>query len=272
MHVPVLADAGFSPTMATVVSEEQALRLGDCLNKGSVIKGQAHLPILWHWAQFLPAVATAELGPDGHPSRDPGLSAFPQRMWVGGRVHVDQPLRIGHPAERQSRLVSAESKSGSTGEFWLLTIEHLIHQGDVVCIREEQDVVLRVASAVPPMEDERSQAPEDDWVEACSADPVLLFRFSAVTGNAHRIHYDREYATTTEHYPNLVVHGPLTAILLADLAARRSEQALREVSFRSRAPILACDRFWLTGHPAEAGFEAAAVRSDHSISMTMKAR
>ncbi len=113
----------------------------------------------------------------------------------------------------------AEPKDGGSGRFWLVTVGHMISQDDQVCVDEEQDLVFREASAAAPPGPDRDDAPEAPWVEQLVADPVLLFRFSAVTANAHRIHYDRPYATDIEGYPDLVVHGPLTAILLSELAA-----------------------------------------------------
>ena len=115
-------------------------------------------------------------------------------------------------------------------------------------------------------------SPDADWVETRVADPVLLFRFSAVTANAHRIHYDHPYATGVEGYPDLVVHGPLTAVLLADLARRRGDRDWRSVSYRARAPHYANRRFWLTGTPTDDGAELAAVRADHTVAMTLEVR
>ena len=109
-------------------------------------------------------------------------------------------------------------------------------------------------------------------MEALVADPVLLFRFSAVTANAHRIHYDHPYATEVEGYPDLVVHGPLTAILLAELARRRSDREFHAVSYRARAPHFANHPFWLTGTPNDDGVDLAAVRADHTVAMTLELR
>ena len=271
MNEPTLEDAGFAATATTILRDEQTHRLAACLDIDTRVLANGELPILWHWTHFLPIVATAELGLDGHPRRREELEAFPQRMWVGGRVGIERPLRIGVASERASRLVRADRKDGSTGLFWLITVEHVITQGDGVCVREEQDLVLRARSPVPPPGKIREDAPIDDWVEEGSADPVVLFRFSAVTANAHRIHYDRAYAIEVEGYSDLVVHGPLTALLLTHFAARHLQHPVREVSFRAHAPLFANRRFWLTGHANVGGAETLAVRGDHTTAMTLTA-
>jgi len=119
---------------------------------------------------------------------------------------------------------------------------------------------------------DRSDPPDAPWVEAVTADPVLLFRFSAVTANAHRIHYDHPYATGVEGYPDLVVHGPLTAILLAELGRRRTGRSWRTAMYRARAPHFANRRFWLTGSPTDDGVDLSAVRADGTPVMTLELR
>jgi 3-methylfumaryl-CoA hydratase len=269
---PTLTDTGFEPKSSTAIAGEQARRLAACLDIDPRVLDAGELPILWHWACFLPLVPTAAIGPDGHPRRRPEMDAFPQRMWVGGRIHVERAMRLDLPAERVSRLASAEPKHGSTGGFWLLTVAHTVTQDGATCVEEEQDIVLREASAVTPPGEARDDAPDGDWVEERHTDPVLLFRFSAATANSHRIHYDHPYATKVEGYPDLVVHGPLTALLLADFAQRHHDQPLREVAFRARAPHFANRQFWLTGHAVENGVETSAVRADHAAAMTLTAR
>ena len=271
--VPQLEDTGFDAEAVSVIAPEQAARLAACIDADPAVLGDDTLPPLWHWACFLPNPPTAALGPDGHPRRRPEMAAFPNRMWVGGRVRVVRPLRLGAVARRASRILRTDAKDGSTGRFWLLTVEHTTEQDDGVCIEEEQDLVLRGASAVPTPGPDRDDPPSAEWVEEMVADPVLLFRFSAVTGNAHRIHYDHPYATGVEGYPDLVVHGPLTALLLAELARRRTGTPATAISFRARAPHFANRRFWLTGSPtADGGADLAAVRADHTVAMTVESR
>jgi 3-methylfumaryl-CoA hydratase len=269
---PTLADAGFASSARAVVTREQAERLAACIDADPAVLETGVLPLLWHWAVFLPLVPTTALGPDGHPRRRPEMEAFPQRMWVGGRVRVDRPLALDAEAERESRILRAEPKEGGSGRFWLVTVGHQVTQHGELALAEEQDLVFREAAAVTPPGPERDDAPDADWVEARAADPVLLFRFSAVTANAHRIHYDHPYATRVEGYPDLVVHGPLTVVLLADLARRRGDRDWRSVSYRARAPHYANRRFWLTGTPTDDGADLAAVRADHTVVMTLEVR
>lgn len=269
---PTLADAGFTATARAEVTHEHAARLAACIDADPAVLGDGDLPTLWHWTCFLPSVATSALGPDGHPRRRPEMDAFPQRMWVGGRVRVAQPLRLGVVAERESRLLRAEAKDGGAGRFWLVTVGHSITQAGGGHLEEEQDIVFREAVPTPTPGSDRDDAPQAEWVEELVADPVLLFRFSAVTANSHRIHYDLPYATGVEGYPDLVVHGPLTAILLGELARRRNGRMARDVAFRARAPHFANHRSWLTGAPVDGGADLAAIRADHAVAMTLEAR
>jgi 3-methylfumaryl-CoA hydratase len=267
---PTLGDAGFAPEATDPVSHAVARRLAAGVDTDPARLDAGVLPPLWHWSCFNPEVPTAELGPDGHPRRRPELDAFPQRMWVGGRVRVVQPLELDEEATRLSRVASAAMKEGAAGAFWLLTVDHTISQRGDVRITEEQDLVFRGATALATPGPARDDPPEAEWVDGLVADPVLLFRFSAVTNNAHRIHYDRPYATEVEGYPDLVVHGPLTALLLAESARRRVGRDVQTVSFRARAPHFANNPLWLTGHVGADGVgHTTAVRSDHVEAMTL---
>ncbi len=181
------------------------------------------LPLLWHWIYLLDRPAQAELGPDGHPLRGT-IAAFPalgrRRMWAGGRVSTRGPLRCGELATRRSRVRSVQEKQGRSGSLMFIVVEHQILQRNEVVIDEQQDIVYRdaapAAGQLPaPAEDGPAIRPADsDWVIEVS--PILLFRFSALTYNAHRIHYDRDYATHVEGYPGLLTHGPLQALAMAE--------------------------------------------------------
>jgi 3-methylfumaryl-CoA hydratase len=276
---PVLADAGFDHHASARVGVEAAALLAATLDLDPVdhARAGATLPLPWHWTYFLPAVRTDALGPDGHPRRRPETTAFPRRMWVGGRVRELRPLRVGEPAERASMLRSATLKDGASGRFWLLTVAHTVTQSGQTCIEEEQDLALREA----PTSATRSAGPEiaappdaadADWIDTRAVDPVLLFRYSALTFNAHRIHYDLPYATADEGYPGLVVQGPLVATLLCETARAHAGGAVRELSFRARVPLFAPARVWLTGRRTDDGADLAAVRSDGETAMTLSAR
>jgi 3-methylfumaryl-CoA hydratase len=180
------------------------------------------LPLLWHWFYLLEHPAQADLGPDGHPIRNcvpapPGSGR--RRMWAGGQVRTRGPLRCGERATRRTRVRSVQEKQGRSGPLTFVAVEHLIEQGGQVVVEERQDIVYRPTSSANPVTPEGGEivpAAEDDW--ALDVSPTLLFRFSALTYNAHRIHYDRDYARDAEGYPGLLTHGPLQALAMAEAA------------------------------------------------------
>jgi 3-methylfumaryl-CoA hydratase len=274
---PTLEDTGFTPEATDPISHTRARVLAAAIDADPSRLDAGGLPPLWHWASFVPTAPSAGLGPDGHPRRRPEMDAFPQRMWVGGRVRIAGPLELDVEATRVSRIQSAEVKQGGAGTFWLVTVAHEIAQHGAVRVLEEQDLVFRGASTLTAPGPDRDGPPDlepaPEWVEELVAGPVLLFRFSAVTNNAHRIHYDHPYATRVEGYPDLVVHGPLTAVLLAEFARRHTGRDAQEISFRARAPHFANRRCWLTGHADVDGTaHTAAIRADHLEAMTLDAR
>jgi 3-methylfumaryl-CoA hydratase len=183
------------------------------------------LPLLWHWVYLLDRPAQAELGPDGHPLRGT-IAAFPgkgrRRMWAGGRVRANGQLRCGDLATKRSRVLSVQEKHGRSGPLTFIVVEHQILQRGQVVIDEQQDIVYRqAASPSGPSPAPAAEAPavspsDGEW--AIEISPTLLFRFSALTYNAHRIHYDRDYARDVEGYPGLLTHGPLQALAMAEAA------------------------------------------------------
>jgi 3-methylfumaryl-CoA hydratase len=269
VNEPILGDAGFAPEATARVDPGHARLLAATLDVDPGVLAAGELPLPWHWACFVPDTPTRALGVDGHPRRRPELAGFPNRMWVGGRVRSVSPLAIDEPARRTSRVASTQLKEGSSGRFWLVTVEHVVTQRDEVCVEEEQDLVLREATTAAAAGADVDAAPDAEWVEERVAEPVLLFRYSALTFNAHRIHYDAPYATGAEGYPDLVVQGPLTATLLCELARARLDRPVRTISFRARAPLFANRRFWLSGSATGTGAELAAVRGDGEPAMTL---
>jgi 3-methylfumaryl-CoA hydratase len=205
---------------------EPARALGALLGVAAPdLAGGEGLPLLWHWVYLLDRPAQAELGPDGHPLRGT-IAAFPglgqRRMWAGGRVRTSGSLRCGDLATKRSRVLSVQEKQGRSGPLIFIVVEHQILQRDQVVIDEQQDIVYRAAvppAGQPPALPEEGPAvrPADgEW--AIEVSPTLLFRFSALTYNAHRIHYDRDYARQVEGYPGLLTHGPLQALAMAEAA------------------------------------------------------
>ncbi|WP_067819189.1 FAS1-like dehydratase domain-containing protein [Actinomadura kijaniata] len=210
------------------------------------------LPPLWQWLHFLDRPPQRDLGPDGHPLAGRHLPPIPdrRRMFAGGRLIVREPLRIGDTVTRRAELVSTAVKEGRSGELLFVTVRHTFLRDGTKIAVEEQDLVYRCGDQVGRPARPSFKIPETDapWTLRMTADPVLLFRFSALTYNAHRIHYDETYATQVEGHPGLVVHGPLLAILCLELP-RREGHKVTELSFRSRRPVYADQPFAVTGSP-----------------------
>jgi len=233
------------------------------------------LPPLWHWFFFLPRVPQSRLGPDGHPDRGGFMPPIelPRRMFAGARVRFLKPLLIGERARRQSLIREVSEKAGRTGKLAFVTVWHQIEQDGGICIEEEQDIVFREAGAVvaAPEMREFAPAPAGSWSRVINPDPTLLFRFSALTFNAHRIHYDRDYATTGEGYPGLVVHGPLTAVLLMELVRSHSRRPVSAFAFRGLAPLFDLAPFRLVGTPDGQRVHLEAQGPDGKTTLTAEA-
>jgi 3-methylfumaryl-CoA hydratase len=217
-----------------------ALALGALLDVP--VPADGVLPLLWHWLYLLDRPAQADLGPDGHPVRGTVLAApgsGRRRMWAGGRVRTPGELRCGEPATRRSEVVAVREKAGKTGPLTFVTVAHRITQAGRVVVDEEQDIVYRAAAAGagPPPADTTAEMPPgaDEW--PIEVTPALLFRFSALTYNAHRIHYDRDYCRDVEGYPGLLTHGPLQAIAMAEAARARGVAGRLEFEYRLVSPL-----------------------------------
>jgi 3-methylfumaryl-CoA hydratase len=219
------------------------------------------LPPLWHWFYFLHWPKQEELGADGHPRHGHFLPPIPdrQRMFAGGRCQIVEPLRLGERAERISTLHNVAVKHGRTGELVFVTQRNEFRQRSHTCLVEEQDIVYRSgpSSAQHPDTLDTSAAAQLDepWQLALQPDPTLLFRFSALTANSHRIHYDTPYVREEEGYPGLVVHGPLLAVLMLELVRRSASQPVRSLSFRLRSPVFVGEQLVASGTPSQAGAE-----------------
>lgn len=205
------------------------------------------VPPLAHWLYFLPPTRQSVIGEDGHPRRDEhGLLPpvpLPRRMWAGSRIEFLSSIAVGAALTRVTTIDAIKPKRGASGDLLFVTLRHDIAADGVAAIREEQDIVFREPATKAPAPPAASIAPADpepaDAVRSLSPDPVLLFRYSALTFNAHRIHYDRDYARDVEGYAGLVVHGPLIATLLMDHALRTAPGAIpHRFSFRAEAPLI----------------------------------
>ena len=233
------------------------------------------LPLPWHWLYFLDAPVRSALGADGHPERGGFLPPvpLPRRMWAAGRVDVKQPLQIGRAAKKVSTVASVDLKQGKTGPLVFVTVRHELQQGGRTCLLEEQDLVYREApTAARPLPPGEAAPAEAEWAGALQPGPALLFRFSALTYNGHRIHYDRDYAVREEFYPALVVHGPLLATLLLDLQQRcRPEARLRRFEFRALRPAFDTEPIALRGQPRAGGADLWSVDPQGFVGMRAQA-
>jgi 3-methylfumaryl-CoA hydratase len=208
---------------------------------------------LWHWLYFLPIHRQSDLGPDGHAKRGGFLPPvdLPRRMWAGGRLEFHHPLHIGDRITRTSRIADVRFKEGRAGPLVFVVVRHEIANEAGVALTEEHDIVYRDHARSG---DPQPAPNEATWQRLIHPDDVLLFRYSALTFNGHRIHYDRRYATEVEHYPGLVVHGPLIATLLADLVSRNLPEAtMKRFEFRAISPIFDVADFTVNANPEPDG-------------------
>ena len=214
------------------------------------------LPPLWHWLYFLPLARQSEIGPDGHPKRGGFLPPvpLPRRMWAGGRFTFHQPLKLDETITRKSTVADVTVKQGRAGALCFVLVRHEVHGENGLALTEEHDIVYRDAPAPNEAPAAPKPAPTDGvWHRDIAPDPVLLFRYSALTFNGHRIHYDRQYVTETEGYPGLIVHGPLIATLLVDLLRRNTSKPLKEFKFRALSPLFDIAPFSVHGRPGADG-------------------
>ena len=222
-------------------------------------EGSAIAP-LRHWLYFLPLVRRSETGPDGHALRGGFLPPvpLPRRMWAGGELEFFEPLRVGDEAKRTSRISDVTMKTGSTGVLCFVSVEHLITTARGTAVRERQDIVYRDMSTAQPAAPAKAPPPPPvaRHRESHMADPVLLFRYSALTFNGHRIHYDRDYVTRVEGYPGLVFHGPLQAAFIIELAAKvHGGAAPKKFSYRGLQPLFEGSEFSINANETAAGME-----------------
>lgn len=244
---PYAALIGRSERTTEHLSVSLAKRIAATLGESAPASGQT-LPALWHWAFFQPAMEEEGLGNDGHPAHSSLLPAIQNRnrMWAGGRVEFLEALRVGVEATRITTVLKIEEKSGRTGSLLFATLRHDYVQDGRLAIREEQDIVYR--EPTPPRLASGEALPLAGWQESITPTPVLLFRYSAVTFNSHRIHYDWPYVTETEGYPGPVVHGPLIATLNLRAFCRANPQArVRHFEYRGIRPLISPHPFIVGG-------------------------
>lgn len=269
-----------SETMSDVITAAPLRALSATLDRDDPVpEDGSAVPALWHWLYFLPHARQSEIGPDGHPRRGGFLPPvpLPRRMWAGGRLRweADNPLRLGQQVQRISTIRSVQHKTGRSGELLFVLVEHRFLNHDGLALVEEHDIVYRAAARpgdpVPPPQ-QPPLAGQAAWSRSIVPDDILLFRYSALTFNGHRIHYDRQYVTQVEGYPGLIVHGPLIATLLLDLL-RRQLPGARVVAFDFKAlrPTFDLHPFSVHGKPREDGRTIDLWAQDHEGLLTMQA-
>ena len=227
-------------------------------------------PFTVHWCLAQPVFPMSMLGPDGHPTRGGFLPPvpLPRRMWAGGELEILEALRVGDEVTRVSRISDVTMKTGSTGVLCFVSVDHTINTPRGIAIRERQDIVYRDVSptsaapakpAAPP--------PTAKHRETHMADPVLLFRYSALTFNGHRIHYDRDYVTKVEGYPGLIFHGPMQAALQVEFAAKLRGRVPAKFSYRGVQPLFEGSEFSVNANDTDAGMELWTANSQGSPTM-----
>jgi hydroxyacyl-ACP dehydratase HTD2-like protein with hotdog domain len=274
----LLAGWAPEPTQVTqTVPAEPAVALAGLFDTEPPVTGPGDpLPPLWHWLYFLDRPAQRDLGSDGHNAASRFVPPIPprRRMFGGGRVRYDHPIRCGDEITRRGELAGWKIRQGRTGELLFVTVRFTFTQAGRAVAVEEQDIIYRggppagPAPAAPPA----GPAPLAPWSLRMAADPVLLFRFSALTYNAHRIHYDEPYATGVEGHRGLVVHGPLLALLCLELPRRhRPGQPVTRFSFRASSTLFAGQPFTVTGGPGDGGCAMRVTGPDGAVALTADA-
>jgi 3-methylfumaryl-CoA hydratase len=257
MSTSVIDEAALQAWVGRRAAAEDALHpfaaqaMAAALDRGDLPAAGDVLPPSWQWLYFLDTPRASATGTDGHAHSGAVLppAPLPRRMWAAGTMHIEQPLRLGVPAQRRSVIRSIEVKKGRSGTLVFLNLDHELSQEGSLCIREEQNLVYREMATGPAPESPGEPAPAGQWSREITPDPVLLFRYSALTYNGHRIHYDRPYAREREFYPDLVVHGPLLASLLLELCqAQLPGAAIKTFRFRALRPTFDSAPFSVNGN------------------------
>lgn len=244
----------------------------------SSLANLTRVPPLGHWLYFLPRQPQREIGSDGHAKRGGFLPPvpLPRRMWAGGQLHWDtsNPLRVGDRVHRTSTIESIQHKSGRSGDLVFVQVKHQIGNERGIAITELHDIVYRpLAQPSDPTPQPILADTDASWDRDITPDPVLLFRYSALTFNGHRIHYDRSYVTNVEGYPGLVVHGPLIATLLLDLIQRNMPTAtVKSFVFKAVRPTFDLNSFRVNGRIEQDGQTVSLWANDHEGFLTMKAQ
>ncbi|MEP7070210.1 MAG: MaoC family dehydratase N-terminal domain-containing protein [Usitatibacter sp.] len=264
---------GRSESRDDVVTVAPLVALAGLLDRDDPVpKAGEPAPPLAHWLYFLPSYRISEAGPDGHALKGSFMPPvpLPRRMWAGSRLEFLRPLAVGAAVTRRSTIKEVTMKKGRSGALVFVTVRHEVSDARGTLLADEHDIVYRGETALAAKD---TPAPAGEaWRREIHPDPLLLFRYSAVTFNSHRIHYDQPYATGVEGYPGLVVHGPLIATLLLDLLRRnRPDAVVARYEFRAMKPLFDTAAFHTCGLPDEAGKSARLWTRDAAGAVTMQA-
>lgn len=257
-------------TTDSFIDPSQVQKLEATLNRNPSLTSGDQLPPAWHWLFFHEKTNASDLGLDGHTKLGVSLPEFnlPRRMWAGGKINWNAPVLIGSQASKKSKILSIEEKTGRTGNLIFVTIEHEIWQDDSLCISEEQNIVYRQSASQSASAEKEQAGAKCDFSQTWKLDEVALFRYSALTFNSHRIHYDVAYAKNIEGYAGLIVHGPLLATLLLDLA-KQNERPLNSFTYRAKSPVTLPNSFTTLGQIT--GKETSLWVADETGALAMQA-
>jgi 3-methylfumaryl-CoA hydratase len=269
---------GRSETVTDVVTATPCAALSATLDRAAERPPTGTpLPALWHWLYFLPLARQSEIGPDGHAKRGGFLPPveLPRRMWAGSQFEFHRPLFVGDALARTSTIHDVTEKSGRTGPLVFVKVRHEIRRQNEadVALTEFHDIVYREAPKPDDVAPAPRAAPDTAaWERKWVPDDVLLFRYSALTFNGHRIHYDRRYVTQVEGYPGLIVHGPLIATLLLDLLRHeRPDAEVARYEFRAMRPLFDINAFFVCGAAQPDGKTIRLWAKDHEGWLAMDA-
>lgn len=264
---------GQTKTIENFLDPVQCQKMQATLGRNPSLTNGETLPPAWHWLYFHETVEKSDLGHDGHPRL--GLSMPPfdlpphnltRRMWAGGKIQWHAPLFLGSLARKDSSIIAIEQKQGRTGELIFVTVEHLVHQNDQLCIREEHNIVYRSAAKVSTTAEPESAQQKSDFSQSWKLTEADLFRYSALTFNSHRIHYDVEYTKQVEGYAGLIVHGPLLVTLMLDLAVT-NELTFSELNYRAKNPVTLPNGFTVHGAKSNSGNQLWVANENGALAM-----
>jgi 3-methylfumaryl-CoA hydratase len=260
---------GRSSKAAAQLTAEQANRMALTLDRDPSFQTGDTLPPGWHWLYFPDLVKASDLGPDGHPALGLVMPPvpLPRRMWAGGSLEFRAPLRLGDTVERTTVIRSITPKQGSGGPLIFVGVEHTLRTAGALNLVEEQTIVYREPAPDTPGSRAEPAPSHADYTQPYALDSTTLFRYSALTFNGHRIHYDVDYCREAEGYPNLVVHGPLIATLLLDLCLQQG-LPLARFRYRAKRPLFLPHAFAVSGQAAGRGARLWA--SDHEGALVME--